>query len=180
MATEPPKKLQSMINPERYWISSSGYDRTIFKVMFSVVLVIYFCYVLRFIQPATDILNHLISSGCSENHSKSDGVVAATDLSHLVFGVAGSVKSWKNRRPYVDLWWRPNQTRGILWLDRAPADKFWSNTSPPYQVSGDISKFKSYDHHGMPFAIRMTRVCIYVIFSLFRTLVIIQNFKIYT
>jgi hypothetical protein len=132
------------------------------KVVFSVAVVIYFCYIIHFTGLTNEITNHFVGGDCS----KSNGDVAATNLSHLVFGIAGSVNSWKTRRPYIDLWWRPNQTRGVLWLDKEPSpDEPWPATSPPFKVQENVSKFKDYDHHGMRFAIRMTRVYICCIIS---------------
>ncbi|KAJ4781468.1 fringe-like protein (DUF604) [Rhynchospora pubera] len=148
MAVEPMKKLNSQVNTITDLINN--YDRTIFKVMLSTAFILYFCYIFCFTQPTGE---------SSENYSKSNSIVATTDLRHIVFGIASSVDSWKNRHPYIDLWWRPSQTRGVVFLDRAPTDnETWPNTSPPFQISGDTSKFKDYDHHAMPFAIRMIRV----------------------
>ncbi|KAJ4807885.1 hypothetical protein LUZ62_020451 [Rhynchospora pubera] len=148
MAIELRAKLNSHINTFTDLISN------LFKIIVSTTLVITLYYILRYDQPGHDILSNFISS----NSNLLNKAGATTNLSHLVFGVAGSVESWESRRPYIDLWWRPNKTRGVVWLDRAPTDEHWPDTSPPFQVSGDISKFKDYDHHGMPFAIRMTRV----------------------
>ncbi|KAL6966544.1 hypothetical protein U1Q18_032324 [Sarracenia purpurea var. burkii] len=35
-----------------------------------------------------------------------------TNISHLVFGLVTSINTWKERKPYIDAWWRPNATRG--------------------------------------------------------------------
>ncbi|KAL8161573.1 hypothetical protein V2J09_013062 [Rumex salicifolius] len=59
-----------------------------------------------------------------------------TMLSHIVFGLAGSVATWHNRRHYSELWWSPNSTRGFVWLDEFPPENYtWPVTSPPYRVS---------------------------------------------
>uniref|UniRef100_A0A6V7QT01 Uncharacterized protein n=1 Tax=Ananas comosus var. bracteatus TaxID=296719 RepID=A0A6V7QT01_ANACO len=44
------------------------------------------------------------------------------------------------RRGYTELWWRPGEMRGHVWLDEAPAGP-WPATSPPYRVSADASRF---------------------------------------
>ncbi|KAK9127012.1 hypothetical protein Scep_015858 [Stephania cephalantha] len=82
-----------------------------------------------------------------------------TNISHIVFGIAGSANTWKNKRPYIESWWRPNITRGFLWLDRAPKEHLpWPSSSPPFRISQDIKRFHDYNNHAMPFAIRMARV----------------------
>ncbi|KAL6655986.1 hypothetical protein ACP70R_006812 [Stipagrostis hirtigluma subsp. patula] len=67
---------------------------------------------------------------------------APTTLSHIVFGIGASARTWEQRRGYVELWWRPGQTRGHVWLDEEPAGP-WPEaaTSPPYRVSADASRF---------------------------------------
>lgn len=66
----------------------------------------------------------------------------ATDVSHIVFGIGGSIQTWRDRSRYSELWWRPNVTRGFVWLDeKPPLNMTWLSTSPPYQVSGDTSRF---------------------------------------
>ncbi|XP_059626967.1 uncharacterized protein LOC132269729 [Cornus florida] len=82
-----------------------------------------------------------------------------TNISHLVFGISGSSNTWKNKRWYIESWWRPNMTRGYLFLDRPPAEFHpWPSSSPPFRVSEDTSRFKEYNKHPMPHAIRMVRV----------------------
>ncbi|KAI3461125.1 hypothetical protein Pfo_017788 [Paulownia fortunei] len=68
---------------------------------------------------------------------------SATNLSHLVFGLVGSEKAWHHRKAYIESWWRPNVTRGILFLDKPPTASLlpWSPSSPPYKVSDDLTKF---------------------------------------
>ncbi|KAK6927013.1 Protein of unknown function DUF604 [Dillenia turbinata] len=82
-----------------------------------------------------------------------------TDLSHVVFGIAGSSNTWNTKRAYIESWWRPNVTRGYLFLDRPPTMFLpWAPSSPPFRISENTSRFKEYDKHAMPFAIRMVRV----------------------
>ncbi|KAL3653355.1 hypothetical protein CASFOL_003036 [Castilleja foliolosa] len=65
-----------------------------------------------------------------------------TDLSHLVFGLLASEKAWHHRKPYIESWWRPNSTRGFLFLDKPPSPGLlpWPETSPPYKVSDDLTQ----------------------------------------
>ncbi|XP_042058359.1 uncharacterized protein LOC121802729 [Salvia splendens] len=65
-----------------------------------------------------------------------------TTLDHLVFGLVGSEKAWHHRKAYIESWWRPNATRGLLFLDKAPTGDLlpWSAASPPYRVSEDLTR----------------------------------------
>ncbi|GAB2299765.1 hypothetical protein Dimus_033819 [Dionaea muscipula] len=59
-----------------------------------------------------------------------------TNLSHLVFGIGGSVNTWYRRNRYSELWWDRTTTRGYVWLDQEPPTNFsWPDKSPPYRVS---------------------------------------------
>jgi hypothetical protein len=66
---------------------------------------------------------------------------APTSLSHIVFGIGGAARKWSRRRGYVELWWRPEQMRGHVWLDEEPAGPWPAATSPPYRVSANMSRF---------------------------------------
>lgn len=64
-----------------------------------------------------------------------------TNISHIVFGIGGSARTWYRRRGYSELWWRPGVTRGYVWLDEEPSQP-WPATSPPHKVSqGNFSKY---------------------------------------
>ncbi|XP_057801329.1 uncharacterized protein LOC131016649 [Salvia miltiorrhiza] len=82
---------------------------------------------------------------------------AGTNISHIVFGIGGSAETWSTRRRYCELWWKPNATRGHVWLDRRPA-KAWPATSPPYRVSGDTARFKYTNWYGKRSAVRIARI----------------------
>ncbi|KAI0502065.1 hypothetical protein KFK09_017011 [Dendrobium nobile] len=57
-----------------------------------------------------------------------------TNLSHIVFGIGGSARTWNRRRWYSEVWWRPSEMRGYVWLDEAPIETNWSAASPPWRV----------------------------------------------
>lgn len=83
---------------------------------------------------------------------------AATDLTHLVFGLIGSEGAWHHRRHYIESWWRPNSTRGMLYLDTAPTGDDllpWSAASPPYRVSDNLTEFLQETNAVAPIMIRM-------------------------
>ncbi|XP_072996241.1 uncharacterized protein [Typha latifolia] len=63
-----------------------------------------------------------------------------TTLSHIVFGLGGSARTWEQRRGYTELWWRADEMRGHVWLDEEPVG-FWPSTCPPYRVSANASRF---------------------------------------
>ncbi|GJN08326.1 hypothetical protein PR202_ga26233 [Eleusine coracana subsp. coracana] len=66
-----------------------------------------------------------------------------TTLSHVVFGIGASARTWDQRRGYAELWWRPGQMRGHVWLDEEPVGPApWpAATCPPYRVSANASRF---------------------------------------
>ncbi|KAL2488956.1 hypothetical protein Fot_42248 [Forsythia ovata] len=89
----------------------------------------------------------------------SDPHFIPTNLSHVIFGIAGSSKTWRNRRWYVETWWRPNITRGYVFMDRFPKEFLpWPPSSPPFRISQDTSRYKHYDKHPNPQAIRMAHL----------------------
>ncbi|GLT89074.1 hypothetical protein SLE2022_070750 [Rubroshorea leprosula] len=71
---------------------------------------------------------------------------ATTNISHVLFGIGGSAKTWKTRRVYSSLWWEPDTTRGVVWLDENPHNINDSNNEiygPEYRVSSpDWTSFK--------------------------------------
>ncbi|KAK7339686.1 hypothetical protein VNO77_20367 [Canavalia gladiata] len=82
-----------------------------------------------------------------------------TNISHIVFGIAGSAKTWPKRRPFVELWWQPNITRGFVWLDQKPSEnETWPESSPPFRVSGNTSSFRYTCWYGNRSAIRIARI----------------------
>ncbi|KAI3971222.1 hypothetical protein MKX01_021989 [Papaver californicum] len=76
-----------------------------------------------------------------------------TNISHVLFGIGGSTKTWASRKHYTDLWWKPNVTRGFVWLDEKPNAK-WPKNSLSYRVSEDTGRFK----HGSKASNRMARI----------------------
>ncbi|XP_075091487.1 uncharacterized protein LOC142171697 [Nicotiana tabacum] len=82
-----------------------------------------------------------------------------TNVSHLVFGITSSSKTWKDRISYVESWWRPNVTRGFVFLENFPRELLpWPSTCPPFKISENTSRYKMYDKHPIPQTIRMARV----------------------
>ncbi|XVF19300.1 hypothetical protein REPUB_Repub11eG0098500 [Reevesia pubescens] len=82
-----------------------------------------------------------------------------TNISHIRFVLVGSLITWKYRKPYIEAWWRPNETRGNIFLDSSPTKEFlpWSSASPPYQVNEDVTKLRIYPKLVNPVQIRLYR-----------------------
>ncbi|KAH6762067.1 glycosyltransferase [Perilla frutescens var. hirtella] len=80
-----------------------------------------------------------------------------TNISHILFGISGSSQTWRRRRHYCELWWKPNVTRGFVWLDEQPREP-WPETSPPYKVSADTARFKYTCWYGSRSAVRIARI----------------------
>ena len=84
--------------------------------------------------------------------------VEKTNLSHIVFGIASSAKLWNKRKQYISLWWRPNEMRGNVWLDKHVKVEPNDNGLPHLRISSDTSKFKYKHKEGHRSAIRITSI----------------------
>ncbi|XP_074364865.1 uncharacterized protein LOC141705896 [Apium graveolens] len=78
-----------------------------------------------------------------------------TNISHLVIGIASSSNLWRYRKPYIESWWKPNVTRGFIFLDRAPDEP---SSFPPYRISEDSSRYNAFNRRKSPHIIRLARV----------------------
>ncbi|KAK9071687.1 hypothetical protein SSX86_008116 [Deinandra increscens subsp. villosa] len=82
-----------------------------------------------------------------------------TEISHVLFGIGGSVHTWVERRRYSELWWQPNVTQGFVWMDEQPDPKQFSHSnSLPYKVSEDVKKLKNVG--GSSPAVRIARIVV--------------------
>lgn len=134
-------------------------------------VVLYLFYIILSNHPccrSSALLANLRYTSWSSSSSSSSSIVdSPTNISHLVFGIASSAKTWESKKPYIEAWWLPNKTRGFVYLDRAPKETLqiqWPSSSPPFRVSQDTSTYQEYNKHANPHAIRMARI----IFELFR------------
>ena len=81
-----------------------------------------------------------------------------TDLTRIVFGIAGAAKMWPTRKEYVKLWWNSVQgLRGYVWLDEK-VNETWSTDVPPFKISEDTSRFEYKFRGGKRSAIRISRI----------------------
>ncbi|XP_020977516.1 uncharacterized protein LOC107635055 isoform X2 [Arachis ipaensis] len=82
-----------------------------------------------------------------------------TNLSHIVFGIGATSKFWNHRKQYIKLWWRPNVTRGNVWLDqKVQIEHGEDSLLPTLRVSSDTSKFKYNHPNGHRSGIRLSRI----------------------
>lgn len=82
-----------------------------------------------------------------------------TSLQHIVFGIGASALLWESRKEYVKLWWKPEEMRGFVWLDRAiDGMNKWESGLPPWRISGNTSEFKYTHKHGWRSSIRLSRI----------------------
>lgn len=82
-----------------------------------------------------------------------------TNISHIKFVLVGCVKTWKHRRPYTEAWWRPNESRGNIFMDSPPTEEFlpWPQTSPPFRLNDDATKLPVYPKLANPIEARIFR-----------------------
>ncbi|KAI9081919.1 hypothetical protein K1719_036181 [Acacia pycnantha] len=83
--------------------------------------------------------------------------IPPTELKHVVFGIAASSNLWNHRKEYIKTWWRPGETRGVVWLDKRV--RVQSNEAlPQIRISADTSRFKYKNRQGDRSALRISRV----------------------
>ncbi|MBA0552714.1 hypothetical protein Golob_023495 [Gossypium lobatum] len=80
-----------------------------------------------------------------------------TQLKHIAFGIAASSNLWETRKEYIKAWWRPQETRGVVWVDKKVRTRR-NESLPEIRVSQDTSKFKYLNQQGSRSALRITRV----------------------
>ncbi|CAN1793574.1 hypothetical protein LINPERHAP1_LOCUS20045 [Linum perenne] len=66
-----------------------------------------------------------------ENHTSAlpppppPAAAAKTSLRHVVFGIAASSGLWERRKEYIKLWYRPDQMRGVVWIDKYDHEQYY-------------------------------------------------------
>ncbi|KAK7257516.1 hypothetical protein RIF29_31545 [Crotalaria pallida] len=86
---------------------------------------------------------------------------SSTTRRHILFAIASSSLSWPRRHPYLTLWYSPNTTRAVAFLDSPPPPPNTNSSSsplPPVIISGDTSGFPYTFRGGLRSAIRVARV----------------------
>jgi Protein of unknown function, DUF604 len=145
------------------------------RLMLYIVLPLLFLYFLYTLNIVLSSANHSPSETCPSTTTTSNHLsytndskipetrYSETELEHIVFGIAASARLWDKRKEYIKVWWRPNQMRGFVWLDK-PVSEF-NSTAPSYQLglpmlrlSSDTSKFPYTYPKGRRSAIRLSRI----------------------
>ncbi|XP_058753346.1 uncharacterized protein LOC131626540 [Vicia villosa] len=80
-----------------------------------------------------------------------------TETKHIVFGIAASTNLWEIRKDYIKVWWKPNETRGVVWLDQK-VDIQPDDELPEIRISADTTNFKYTNRQGQRSALRISRV----------------------
>lgn len=122
------------------------------------ISITYLIYTLRLLSSSCSLSN--ISTSIKETRlvlETSEDGKPKTGLEHIVFGIAGSASSWKRRKNFLKLWWKQDQMRGIVWLDKRVKEEKDDNL-PPVNISSDTSKFAYTNQRGSRSAIRITRI----------------------
>ncbi|XP_047961573.1 uncharacterized protein LOC125206349 [Salvia hispanica] len=81
------------------------------------------------------------------------------EIKHVVFGIAASSSLWNKRKEYIKLWWRPEETRGVVWLDKeVTISEDESKKLPEIRISEDTSNFNYSNKQGRRSALRISRI----------------------
>jgi len=82
-----------------------------------------------------------------------------TGFQHIVFGIAASAKLWEQRKNYIKIWYKPQEMRGIVWLDDKVKNQEREDSNlPPIKISRDTSRFSYTNKQGHRSAIRISRI----------------------
>lgn len=138
---------------------------TLWKSMAISGLFLFFFYIVFFdthhYQPSNilETFKQKWPSSIFLTNTTSSPTTPPTNISHLVFGIVGSMNTWKHKKFYSEAWWRPNVTRGYLFLDRAPTSEFlpWPSSAPPFRVNENITTKKIYHKLSSPSQVRIVR-----------------------
>lgn len=131
-------------------------DGKVFKLLVIIALILLIIYIFLSSHPFSKSSKHIVSSFNNIQYPYEHRSSSPTNISHIVFGIAGTSKGWTIRKHYVKSWWQPNITRGFLFLDKAPIEHLpWPPISIRVRLYQNTSKYQDYDKHALPFAIKM-------------------------
>lgn len=135
---------------------------------FLLITISYLFYSLRFVTHSYDCDNIQKQKPIIHSHTNlptqkpfedDEEKQTKTNISHIVFGIGASAKLWKKRKEYIKLWWKPNQMRGIVWLEqKVKIDSNDEDLLPLLKISEDTTKFKYKNSKGHRSAIRISRI----------------------
>ncbi|TMW93677.1 hypothetical protein EJD97_011304 [Solanum chilense] len=147
--------------------------RNIITWLFVLILIIYLIYSTNYILNNDDSdcssnINHLSTNNNTifqdedkKNEQNDENILRKkeeeTKLKHVVFGIAASSILWDKRKEYIKLWWKPGETRGVVWLDEnVKINK--NEPLPNIRISDDTTKFHYTNRQGSRSALRISRV----------------------
>ncbi|XP_015080790.1 uncharacterized protein LOC107024342 isoform X2 [Solanum pennellii] len=121
-------------------------------LIFSTLVIFYLIFLLHHIHTPKTSFNP------NPNFSKTLSISTNLSISHLFFSIAASSSSFSNRLSYINLWYKPNSTNAVVFLDDPISISTLSVSSPPILVSSDTSKFPYSFPAGRRSAIRIARI----------------------
>ncbi|KAJ8765915.1 hypothetical protein K2173_020431 [Erythroxylum novogranatense] len=103
---------------------------------------------------------HWLLSPYPVRNAPSRPSVDPTNISHIVFGLGGSVATWHDRSRYSALWWLPNITRGFVWLDEMPpsGDDRNNDSSPETPCRISSPEWTRFRFSSSQSAVRIARI----------------------
>lgn len=132
---------------------------SLYKPLILTSLFLFLFYILLSNRHLDQSPQYLAKLGQTVYPNHSTGNYNPTNSSHIVIAIAGSINAWKARKPYIESWWRPNVTKGYIYLDGEPTKSLpWPISVPPYRVSESTLRYKPFDRHPMKSTIRLFRV----------------------
>ncbi|KAJ3682706.1 hypothetical protein LUZ60_012933 [Juncus effusus] len=108
-----------------------------------VAFTFFFIYFIFFFSEKTSFWKQCKYGNFTQsNLIKPQDRIIPTNLSHIVFGLIGSAKTWDMWRPYNELWWRREEMKGYLWLEKKPtaSNCSWPDTCTPFKISKPTAK----------------------------------------
>ncbi|KAL4298172.1 hypothetical protein GQ457_12G026270 [Hibiscus cannabinus] len=123
----------------------------------SLILLIF--YTLLYNPPCKEIAAVMSPMELKLSNETTEPVHYPTNISHVKFVLVGCTKTWPRRRPYTEAWWRPNRTRGNIFMDLPPPKEFlpWPETSPPFRLNSDATQLPVYPKLANPIEARIFR-----------------------
>ncbi|XP_043698924.1 uncharacterized protein LOC122649749 [Telopea speciosissima] len=97
------------------------------------------------------------SNSNSNSFTTTSTAIKPTELKHIVFGIAASSNLWERRKQYIKQWWKPRETRGMVWLDKSVRNR-GNEGLPEIRISGNTSTFPYTNRKGSRSALRISRV----------------------
>ncbi|KAJ6703556.1 TRANSFERRING GLYCOSYL GROUP TRANSFERASE [Salix viminalis] len=169
---DPDKMIWDQMRSQPANSISGSQNRTLPKLMVWLILLVsvsYVVYTLKLVstsracnnEPFTtnrhlSVISHNDSLPLIQNHTslaiqrrENHEPRRETGLQHIVFGIAASAKLWEQRQKYIKVWYKPQEMRGIVWLDdKVKNQGREDNDLPSIKISGDTSRFSYTNKQG--------------------------------